>query len=92
MDKKFTAKDVAEFMKTQLDRMGCIYQEDIAYSIQEDFGEEFIYFNDNGGVSIDRKVLSEFRKLTPDVVWERGERCWRPRIDEYDAPDSRMQD
>jgi hypothetical protein len=48
------------------------------------FGSDCVYENENGNLAIDRKVLSEFRKLTTDdVVWERGERLWRRRED-YD--------
>ncbi|WP_404999754.1 DUF6953 family protein, partial [Escherichia coli] len=42
------------------------------------FGDTFVYLNANGNLSIDKKVLAKFRKLTNDtVIWERGEKAWR---------------
>ena len=88
---KLTAKDVAEYMKKQLDQQKYLYQEVIVYEIEAKFGSDFVYINENGNLAIGRNVLKEFRKITPNVVWERGERCWRLR-EEYDEPDSRMQE
>lgn len=86
-----TAKDVAAFMKTQLDQAKYLYQEVVVYKINKKFGSDFAYVNESGNFAIDRKVLKEFRKITPNVVWERGERCWRLR-EKYDQAVSRMQD
>jgi hypothetical protein len=86
-----SAKDVAKFMKNQLGEQKYLYQESIVYEIEAQFGSDFVYINDNGNLSIARTVLKEFRKITPNVVWERGERCWRERED-YDFSDSRMQE
>jgi len=91
MNEKKTAKDVALFMKEQLDKKKDLYQEDVVYEIEKKFGESFIYINDNGNPAIDRTVLKEFRKITPNAVWVRGERYWRLR-DNSDDTGSRMQD
>jgi putative transposase len=49
-------------------------------SIAEQFGDTFVYTNENGSLSIDKKVLAAFRKLTGDsVVWQRAGRLWRMR-------------
>jgi len=59
--------------------------------LQQRYGDDFVYENAAGNLAISRKVLSEFRRLNKDcVVWERGERCWRPR-ETTDAV-GRMQD
>lgn len=87
-----TAKDVANFIVHRLTEDEILYQEVVVYEIQEKFGDEFVYINQNGNPAIDRKVLAEFRKLTEGkVVWSRGERYWRFKED-YDDPDSRMTD
>lgn len=91
MNEKPTAKDVALFMKDQLDEKKYLYQEDLVYEIEKKYGGSFVYTNDNGNPAIDRTVLKEFRKLTPNVVWERGECCWRFR-EKYDETGSRMQE
>jgi len=86
-----TPKDVARFMKSQLEEKKYLYQEEIVYEIMEKCGSEFVYTNENGNPAIDKVVLVEFRRITPNVVWERGERCWRLR-EGYDTPGSRMQE
>ncbi len=86
-----TAQDVATFMLKRLNEEdGVLYQEDIVSDIRERYGDEFVYDNENGNPGIDRKVLSEFRKLTQGkVVWSRGEQYWKFREDS-DDPKSRM--
>lgn len=74
-----TAKEVASWMVQQLDLQRELYQEDIVDELAASFGSEFVYENENGNLAIHQRVLTEFRKLTPDVVWERGERMWRRR-------------
>jgi len=87
-----TAKDVAKWMLGQLEEHVELYQEDAVWEIQELFGEEFIYENENGNFAIGKNVLREFRKLTEEnVVWERGTRLWRRRT-EYDEPGRRQAD
>ncbi|EFV3691341.1 hypothetical protein E3025_003814 [Salmonella enterica] len=86
-----TVDDVAQWMKSELDNKNWLYQETVVYQIKKQFGDDFVYLNDNGNLSIDKKVLAKFRKLTSDtVIWERGEKAWRKR-QSYDAP-GRQQD
>ena len=87
-----TVHDVAAFMLKRLNEAKTLYQEVVVQEIQYQYGNEFVYINENGNLAISRKVLSEFRKLTEgQVVWSRGERYWRFRLD-YEAPESRMTD
>ncbi|KHS90771.1 DUF6953 family protein [Pectobacterium brasiliense] len=86
-----TIDDVAEWMKSELDKSNRLYQETTVYKIKQLFGEVFVYTNANGNFSIDKKVLNKFKKLTGDyVIWERGEKAWRKRTS-YDKP-GRQQD
>lgn len=89
--KEARARDVAVFMLRHLSRNGGIlYQRSIAFEIREQYGDDFVYINDDGHLGIARSVLSEFRKLTEDeVVWSRRQRLWRFRRDR-DNPTSRM--
>lgn len=82
-----TAADVAIWMLDALKKEdGLLYQHHVAYDIEEKFGEDFVYYNNNGNIAISKAVLSAFNKLTGDsVVWERGQRLWRYRED-YDEP------
>ncbi|MTV30106.1 hypothetical protein GJ654_03755 [Rhodoblastus acidophilus] len=68
------------WMVEELQRKNHLYQEEAAWDIQRKFGKPFVYDNANGNPAISRGVLNEFNKLTPDVVWSRGERFWRERI------------
>lgn len=86
-----TNADVAAWMADQLRKQRYIYQEDIVWKIKAKFGGQFVYENENGNYAIDRGVLKEFRKLTPDAVWERGSRMWRQR-ESYDEPGKRQAD
>jgi hypothetical protein len=70
-------------MAAELDRETYLYQEAVVWVIEQKFGRDFVYENEAGNLAISKKVLAEFRKLTPNVVWERGERLWRKR-ERYD--------
>ncbi len=75
-----TVDDVAQWMKSELENTNWLYQETVVYKIKELFGDTFVYLNANGNLSIDKKVLATFRKLTNDtVIWDRGEKAWRKR-------------
>ncbi len=91
MSDKYTPNQVATYMAKQLENRKELYQEDVVYEIESMFGSEFVYINENGNPAIGRDVLKEFRKLTPNAVWERGNRLWRIR-ESYDNQNSRMQD
>jgi len=87
-----SASDVAAFMLDRLNEDEMLYQEVVVYEIQDKFGDDFVYTNDNGNLGINRTVLSAFRRLTDGkVVWSRGERYWRFKED-FDSSDSRVAD
>jgi hypothetical protein len=80
MSKEPTASEVAEWMLSELGEKGNLYQDEVAWRIKEKFGDVFVYDNENGNPAIAKNVLGAFRKITTDdVVWSRGERCWRKR-------------
>jgi len=84
------ARDVAQWMLDQLRRNRELYQETAAFDIQQRFGEDFVYVNENGNLAIAQNVLAEFRKLTMGTVtWSRSERYWRFR-EKYDEPGRRQ--
>jgi hypothetical protein len=49
-----------------------------------------VYKNDNGSDAIDRKVLARFKKLTPNLVYDRYFDNWRQRAD-FEWQDGRGQ-
>lgn len=87
----FSSKQVAQWMVEKLEKEDYLYQEDIVNEIIDLFGEPYYYTNDNGNFAISKEVLKEFRLLTPNVVWEKGDKCWRKR-EEYDDPNKRQSD
>ena len=85
-------KEIAKWMLCKIEEEYYIYQEDIVYQIEEEFGEDYVYENENCNLSISKDVLKEFRKISEDtVVWERGEKMWRKRED-YDPQGKRQAD
>lgn len=87
----YEPQDVARWMKAELDDNDVLYQDEAVEKIADDFGEEFVYINDNGNLAIERDVLEAFRELTaPDVVWERGDQYWRFKM-EHEKGDDRRQ-
>ena len=75
-----TARDVAEWMLSELDKQTLLYQEIAVYEILQQFGEQFTYTNKNNNLAIAKNVLEVFRMLTgDDVVWVSDERYWRRR-------------
>ena len=57
---------------------GYVYQEYLVHDIQEKFGDDFVYINENGNLAISKKVLNEFKKLKEqnNIEWDRSERSW----------------
>lgn len=70
-------KDVVEFMLKELEENGVLYQKGLVNTIQEKFGNEFIFTNSHGTLSIDRKVIREFNKLKgEDIHWDKESCSW----------------
>lgn len=89
-----TVSDVAGWMLRELRASagGVLYQEHAAARIAEQFGEAFVYTNENGNVAISRDVLTAFRDSTQGrVVWVSNERCWRLRLP-ADLPSRRAEE
>ncbi|MGB2664307.1 MAG: hypothetical protein WAK48_09905 [Candidatus Acidiferrum sp.] len=80
MTSKYTAIEVAEWMREQFNETYYLEQEIAVYTIAEKFGKEFTYDNENGNPAIRKDVLAAFRKLTKKtVIWERDDLRWRKR-------------
>jgi hypothetical protein len=65
-----TPKEIAEWMVARINRYGKLLQVKAVIAIQDKFGAEFVYVSDIGELSIDRRILYQFRKLSGDkIVW-----------------------
>lgn len=71
-------KTVAEFMISEIVDKGYAHQETTVFDIQNKFGDEFIYINENGNLAISKQVLNEFKKLKEanDIGWDSSDKYW----------------
>jgi len=78
-----TPSDVAHWMSDQLQRYGCIYQDDVVDYLVRSKLEGFLRENSDGNLVVGREILDAFKTLTQTtVVWVKPERYWRFRVAE----------
>lgn len=81
---------VARWMADKVLEEGYLDQGNAAWTIEHEFGEEFVYENESGGTSINRNALQAFRALSEHtVVWDQDDKSWRMRAD-YDSSGRRQ--
>lgn len=74
---------VAQWMVAQIEREGCLYQDDVVDYLVRANREEFLRENADGNLVLGKAVLDAFRSLTiTNVVWVKPERYWRFRVQE----------
>jgi hypothetical protein len=79
-------KEVAEWMVSQIDIHGCLYQDDVVDHIVKGKSEGLLRDNADGNLVLGRHLLNEFKKITETtVVWVRPDRYWRWRVREDEA-------
>jgi hypothetical protein len=72
--------EIADWMASEVEVEGFLYQDMAVAHIAEQFGDAFIYTNENGTRAISEAVLSAFRNLTEGtVIWDQWDKCWRQR-------------
>jgi len=70
-------KDVVDYMLQELEKNGVLHQKGLVLIIKEKFGDQFVFTNSHGTLSIDRKVIREFNKVkSKDVLWNKESYCW----------------
>ncbi len=73
-----TVQEVAQWLLEEIYDHELVFQTAAVKRIAAEFGEEFLYLNKNGNLSISRDVLGEFRRIRgDDIEWNDGERSWR---------------
>lgn len=78
-----TPDAVASWMLAQIERDGCIYQDDVVDYLVKAKREDLLTENADGNQVIGKAVLASFRKLTETtVVWVKPDRYWRTRVAE----------
>ncbi|BBI31400.1 DUF6953 family protein [Cohnella abietis] len=72
-----TADEVADWMFTELRNSGILHQAEAVNYIKTNFGEHFIYVNENGHASIDKEVKKAFKKRHGGkAAWDRDAFYW----------------
>jgi ribosomal protein S19E (S16A) len=75
-----TSTEIAEWMLRQFEAIGWLRQSNVAVQILTKFGDKYVYRNKNRNYAINKDILDEFRRITPDnVVWSRSRQQWRRR-------------
>jgi hypothetical protein len=81
---------IAEWMLQEFTVQGRLSQTRAVREIRQHFGEHHLYKNKNRNWALNRPILDEFQRLTPeDTVWSRCRQLWRQRRP-TDPPDTRM--
>ena len=75
-----TVAEAAEWMLSQFERQRFLYQEEAASYLLHLHDEGLAYYDAQGNVCVGKKVLAEFNKLTPTVVYERTGKYWCDRL------------
>ncbi|HHR6132281.1 TPA: DUF6953 family protein [Providencia alcalifaciens] len=77
------ATEIATWMQSQLEKDGCLYQEDAVDFLVKNAQEFFLKENADGNLVLTPPVLNAFKKLNADtVVWVRPDLYWRFRVAE----------
>ena len=77
------AATASSWMKLQLEKDGCLYQDDVVDYLVKSGADSLLRENADGNLVLQRKLLNAFRELTPDnVVWVKPDRYWRFRVPE----------
>lgn len=78
-----TPGDVAAWMLAQIEREGCIYQDDVVDYLLKAGQGSLLKENADGNEVLGKPVLAAFLALTADtVVWVKPDRYWRWRVAE----------
>lgn len=62
-----TAQDVAEWMVGEIKFTGTLRQEAAIEYVRANFGEQFVFVNENGNASLSKEVKRHFASFTAGV-------------------------
>jgi hypothetical protein len=72
-----TAQQVAEWMVEEIRFKGNLYQTDAIEYVKTNFGDQFVFINENGNASLSKEVKKAFRKLHGGrIAWDRDSFMW----------------
>lgn len=77
METTTTERQIAEWMVNEIKNRGMLRQEEAIAHVKEHFGEQYIFVNENGNVSLEKEVKKAFRKLHRGrIAWDRDGFFW----------------
>lgn len=77
------ASAASAWMMVQLEKDGCLYQDDVVDYLVKSNVDSLLRENSDGNLVLVRNLLNAFKKLTPDnVVWVKPDKYWRFRVPE----------
>ncbi|HHN8303688.1 DUF6953 family protein [Morganella morganii] len=77
------ANSIAYWMQSQLEKDGCLYQDDVVDFLVKNVQESFLKENADGNLAIATSVLTAFKKINSGtVVWVKPDLYWRFRVPE----------
>ncbi|RUS42825.1 hypothetical protein [Cohnella sp. AR92] len=72
-----TAQQVAEWMVNEIRERGMLRQEEAIVYVKANFGEQFVFVNEAGNLSLEKEVKKAFRKLHRGrIAWDRDGFFW----------------
>ncbi|CAH1219498.1 hypothetical protein PAECIP111892_04776 [Paenibacillus auburnensis] len=72
-----TAQEVAEWMVKEIRFTGTLHQTAAIEYVKANFGEQFVFVNENGNASLSKDVKKAFRKLHGGrIAWDRDGFLW----------------
>lgn len=72
-----TPQEVAEWMVKEIRFRGTLYQADAIQYVKANFGEAFVFVNENGNASLSKEVKKAFRKQHGGrIAWDRDGFFW----------------
>jgi len=79
-------KSIAGWMLSEIEKHGCVYQDDVVDYLVKSKSEDFLRENSDGNLVLGRELLNTFKRLTEtNVVWVKPDRYWRFRVAEDEA-------
>jgi len=70
-------QEIAEWMLQEVKEVGTLHQEVAVAYIVQNYGEQYLYVNENGNQSIDKDVKKLFKKMHGGrAAWDRDGFFW----------------
>lgn len=74
---------VAKWMQAEIEKSGCLYQDDVVDYLVKSKREDLLRENADGNLAVGKPLLDAFRKLNEtSVVWVKPDFYWRGRVAE----------